>query len=274
MVKENKKSIYITNLIDKTINLTALWVSIISSIIAYFFTVDFGNLLIFAYVLFMIYKQKPHSSILLNILIFYTLGLFSVHYYDVDKLSEIFVLSILPIIFIGLFIKYSKVKLSWIYIVSTYSHNLLKKIISFTSLKVKIPKFSWLILSFIIGYLITYYIRDTYYIYGGIILTLLLSHLVFNTIAKDKVKMISTVMMTIYVLLFNLTLNRGLLVLLSSPLEYLYVYLPTILIPYFVLVSYLIMISGSNEKSQEIIEAEEENISESVESEVVVTEDN
>lgn len=274
MVKEIKKSIYITNFIDKTINLTALWVSIISSIIAYFFTVDFGNLLVFAYVLFMIYKQKLHFSILLNILLFYTLGLFSVHYYDVAKLPEIFTLSIIPIIFIGLFIKYSKVKLSWIYILSTYLDNLFKKLTSFISLKIKIPKFSWLILSFITGYLITYYIRDTYYIYGGVILTLLLSHLVFNSIAKDKVKVISTVMMTIYVLIFNLTLNRGLLALLSNPLEYLYIYLPTILIPYFVLVSYLITISSSHEKSQEVIETEEENKSISVESEIVVTEGN
>lgn len=223
------------SMIQKTldhISLYGILLAIVAATIFHFTTIDWSHVAIIAVVLVLFRFEKINVNFIVTLTLFYSVSLFALQRYDTDKINEIIIYQLLPVILMVTFYFYMTRSGRFLTLMNRFAYyvNRLGKFLT-KPLPEKYKKSTYILVAILFSYFTLFTFQGFFGVYGGLIVLFTGLHIARFLLIKSKQKTFLYIVMFIYIAIYNLTLTHGLTLLLDDPLAYVYFYLPTIIIP-------------------------------------------
>src|SRR5690625_647772 len=214
------------------VSLYGLLLAVMAATTFYFVTIDWSHLAIIIVTFILFRYQKININFVVTFSLFYVVSLLALHRYDMDKINEIIMAHFLPIILMIIFSffltrsgRFLTVMNKMAFYVNRIGRFMTKPIPK------KYKKYLYILVAILFSYFTMFIFQGFLGIYGGLIVLFCGFHIARFLLTRGKQMVFLYVAIFIYVAIYNLTLTHGMTILFDDPLMYLYIYVPTIIIP-------------------------------------------
>ena len=217
------------NAFVKYISAEAIYISLLLGAVSLMCGAEISTFISFVYILLCVMLRKDSIIKLCNFVVFLSITYFAVYMYNTELIEKWFYFSILPILSIVILLKFQQLSL---YKIGPFSSKIRGQL-----------RVNCIISSILVADVIAIICRDKFYIYGGVLLLLLLQTFVSKG-SYIKITVASLIITTIYTSLIVLFAWRGILFFPTKPLIFLNSYWYAISVPYIITITGLIKIKN------------------------------
>lgn len=214
------------------VSLYGILLAVMAATIFYFVTIDWSHVVIMIAMLIFHRYQKLNINFLITFSLFYIISLFALHRYDMDKINEIMMAHFLPVLLMIVFYFFLTRSGRFLTIMNKIAFyiNRLGKFMT-KPIPKKYTKHLYILVAILFSYFTMFIFQGLLGIYGGLIVLFSGFHIARFLLTRGKQIVFLYGAIFIYVAIYNLTLTHGITILIDDPLTYLYIYMPTIIIP-------------------------------------------
>lgn len=221
------------------INLASILLAMVAATVFFLTTIGWSHVVLIIVALILFRYELVNLNFILSLTLFYGISLLALQRYDLDKINELLMAQLLPVITFILFY-FIISRRGWFLSVMNklaYYANRTGKLMT-KPLAPKYKKYFYIVVAIIFSYGTIFIFQGFFGVYGGLIVLFSGFHVARFLLTKQQQKIFLSIALLIYIAIYNLTLTRGLILLVEQPLTYVYIYLPTILIPVIFVIMY------------------------------------
>lgn len=232
MVKDN----HVIGKILSKISLYAILVAVLSTVLFHLTTIQWSHLGVLVVTVVLFHFGKVNVQYIVTFSLAYFSSLLALQRYDVDKISEITFYQVMPVIVLVVVLLFAS---KWKLFSSVYAKiaSIILACQAYVGKQFKfknnhLTKYIYVVIAVLFGYFTLYVLAGYLGVYGGLIVLFIGFYLVSYMLDRKRQLLFTYLAITVYTLLYNLTLTHGWTMLMDHPLHYLYLYTPSIVIPY------------------------------------------